>query len=107
MTNKEKLFHVINLVTIPISILSAILLVRMGRMADAGQISMNSPVVPLSSLLLWIIIGIGVIWIAVSGMVLVNNSAKVRNGGKGKLKDGALTQPKEFDAGRSGYALAA
>jgi hypothetical protein len=57
----------------------------MGFMADAGQISMSSPVVSLSSLFLWVIIGMGMIWIVVSGLITANIKAVVR-GEKGKFK---------------------
>jgi hypothetical protein len=86
MSNKEKLYHIVTVVAIPISILSAILLVRMGRMADAGQISMSNPVMSFSSLLLMAIIGMGVIWIVVSGLINANIKAIVRKGEKGKFK---------------------
>ena len=86
MSNKEKIYHMVNVVAIPISFLSAVLLVRMGRMADAGQISMSSRVVSLSSLLLFAIIGMSGIWIVVSGLINANIKAMVRNGEKGKFK---------------------
>ncbi len=86
MSNKEKIYHMVNVVAIPISFLSAVLLVRMGRMADAGQISMSSRVMSLSSLLLFAIIGMSGIWIVVSGLINANIKAMVRNGEKGKFK---------------------
>ena len=86
MSNKEKIYHMVNIVAIPISFLSAVLLVRMGRMADAGQISMSSRVMSLSSLLLFAIIGMSGIWIVVSGLINANIKAMVRNGEKGKFK---------------------
>ena len=90
MSNKEKLYHIVNVVAIPIIILSGILLVRMGRMADAGQISMSSPVMSLSSLLLMAIIGMGIIWILVSVLINANTKAMVRKGAKGKFKTYAV-----------------
>jgi hypothetical protein len=57
----------------------------MGFMADAGQISMSSPVMSLSSLILWAIIGMGVVWIVVSGLITANIKAVVR-GEKGNFK---------------------
>ena len=89
MSNKEKLYHIVNIVAIPISILSAILLVRMGRMADAGQISMSSPIMSLSSLLLWAIIGLSGVWIVLSGLIHANIRAIVRKGENGKFKTSA------------------
>ena len=86
MSNKEKLYHKVNIVAIPTSILSAILLVRMGRMADAGQISMSSPAMSFSSLLLMAILGMGAVWIVVSGLINANMRAMVRKGEKGKFK---------------------
>lgn len=86
MSNKEKIYHMVNVVAIPISFLSAVLLVRMGRMADAGQISMSSRVMSLSSLLLFAIIGMSGIWIVVSGLINANIKVMVRNGEKGKFK---------------------
>ena len=86
MINKEKLYNIVNILAIPISILSAILLVRMGRMADAGQISMSSLVMSLSSLLLMAIIGMGVIWIVVSGLMYANKKALMRKGKKSNFK---------------------
>ena len=55
-------------------------------MADAGQISMSSPVMSLSSLLLMAIIGMGVIWIVVSGLINANIKAIVRKGEISKFK---------------------
>jgi len=55
-------------------------------MADAGQISMSSPVMSLSSLLLMAIIGMGAIWIVVSGLINANIKAMMRKGEKGKFK---------------------
>jgi hypothetical protein len=57
----------------------------MAFMADAGQISMSSPVVSLSSLFLWVIIGMGMIWIVVSGLINAHIKAMVK-GEKGKFK---------------------
>ena len=86
MSHKEKRYHIVNVVAIPISILSAILLVRMGHMADAGQISMSSPLMSISSLILFGIIGMSVIWIVVSGLINANKKALVRKGEKSNFK---------------------
>jgi hypothetical protein len=56
-------------------------------MADNGQISMSSPAMSLSSLLLWVIIGLSGIWIVVSGLIDTNIKALVRKGGKGNFKN--------------------
>lgn len=81
MSNKEKLYHYGNVVAIPIGFLSGFLLGRLGRLADAGQISMRGdPVILYSSLLLWAITGISVIWILVSGLIHANRKAVVRAG---------------------------
>jgi hypothetical protein len=58
----------------------------MGRMADAGQISMSSPAMSLSSLLLFSIIGMSGIWIVVSGLINANKKAIGRKGEQGKIK---------------------
>ena len=55
-------------------------------MADTGQISMSSPVMSLSSLLLWAIIGMSVIWLVVSGLINANIKAMMTKGEKGKFK---------------------
>jgi hypothetical protein len=75
-----------NVVAIPISVLSAILLVRMGRMADAGQIAMSDPVMSTASLLLWAMMGMGAIWMAASLLIQTRRWAMARRGEKGEFK---------------------
>lgn len=86
MSNKEKLYHWINVVAILVTALSGILLIRMGYIADADQISMSTSIMSMFSVLLMIITSVGVIWIVVSGLINKNLKAMVAKGAKGIFK---------------------
>ena len=72
MTNKEKSYHLANIIVITLTVLSGILLARMGQMADTQQISMGAPGIMMLSALLFVILGGGVIWIVISTLLNKN-----------------------------------
>ena len=80
MSKKEGRYHIANVVAIPICILSAILLVQMGRMADAGQIAMSVSIMSTIALLLWAMLGLGVIWMVASLLIRARRGAMARRG---------------------------
>jgi hypothetical protein len=86
MSNKEKLYHQVNLVAVPAIILSGILMGIMGNMADLNQISMSDPIISISSSLLWFIFGTSTLWILVSGVVNKNIKAIATKSLNGILK---------------------
>ena len=86
MTNKEKLYHQVNVVAVPAIILSGILMGIMGNMADLNQISMSDPIISISSSLLWLIFGTSALWILVSGVINKNIKAIATKSLNGILK---------------------
>jgi len=72
MTNNKKRYHLTNAIVIPLTVLSGILLTKMGQMADVQQISMSSPGMTTLSGLLFVILGGGVIWIGISTVLNKN-----------------------------------
>lgn len=77
MTNNGKHYHLANIIVIALTILSGILLTRMGQMADAQQISMGNPSMSMLSLLLMMLMGGGAIWVVISTLVNKNIQAMI------------------------------
>lgn len=72
MTNNGKRYHFANIIVITSTFFTGILLTRMGQMADAGQISMGAPGMTMLSALLFMLLGSGIIWIAISTLLNKN-----------------------------------
>jgi hypothetical protein len=86
MSDKEKRYHWMNVIVIPVTVLFGTILAAMGHMADANQISMSDPAMSAASLLLFGLGGLGVIWIFVSAFINHNIRALVTKSAKGMFR---------------------
>jgi len=85
MSDKEKLYHRVNLTLIPLTLLSTIIfgIASITRDSNSG----NSSYILVPFLLLSIIVGIpGLIWIVVSGLINENVRTMIIKGIKGVFK---------------------
>jgi len=85
MSDKEKMYHQVNVIAIPVTVLSGILLGIISATSDSRSMN-NSSILPIFALLFMVTTSIGVLWVVISGLINENVRTMVIKGVKGVFK---------------------